>query len=283
MAPHDFRRARELFFLCALFLSAAEGCATPTVQILPTPAAAPQTPANIVVADAPTPRAPSIPIQPTPPPPAPPSFFEERVANLFDLARLPVMEQTVTTQFTSRNWFHREHFFDFFIDDGNFEGDKYGWVDENGARQSYRIVTADDGKPEYEIVPRSAGPGYIARIWFAQYQHQSYNNPTDKSKDPEWANWGNLGEVGNIRFYFDDEPTPRVDFSIKDLFVGKNSFPAPLAAFYASANGGNINYVPIPFQKALRIATTGKPRLMQIQIKRFADSNPALASVTGAP
>jgi hypothetical protein len=118
------------------------------------------------------------------------------------------------------------------------------------------------------------GPGIVARIWFAHQQHQSINNPKDMSQEVEWNNWGNLGEVGNIRFYIDDELTPRVNIGIKDLFVGKNPFPAPLAAFYASANGGNINYVPIPFAKSIRITTTGRPRMMQIEVKRFAQDPP---------
>ena len=101
------------------------------------------------------------------------------------------------------------------------------------------------------------------------------------TQNEEWNNWGNLGEVGDIRFYIDDEIAPRLSFSIKDLFVGKGSFPAPLAAFYASANGGNINYVPVPFQKSIRITTTGRPRMMQIQVKRFAAD--ALKNLGGTP
>jgi hypothetical protein len=198
------------------------------------------------------------------------------VTNLADLSRLPLMENTITTQFTSRNWVALEHYFDWFIDDGNFTSTTYGYIDENGMHQPYRIVQGFDDKTEYEIVPYTPGPGLVTRIWFAHQQHQSINNPADMSRDPEWHNWGNLGEVGNIRFYFDDEVKPRLDLYIKDLFVGKPPFPAPLAAFYASANGGNINYVPIPFEKSLRVTTTGRPRMMQIQIKRFV--TPPLAS-----
>lgn len=213
---------------------------------------------------------------PTPPPP---SAFQEYVNSLTDLARLPLMENTVATQFTSRNWIALEHYFDWFIDDGNFEGPNYGYITENGTRESYRIVTGFDGKTEYEIVPRTEGPGLIARIWFAHQQHESINNPTDMSKNAEWNNWGNLGQVGDVRFYFDDELAPRINFTIKNLFVGRNPFPAPLAAFYAAADGGNINYVPIPFQKSIRVTTTGRPRMMQIQVKRFASPSPTLASI----
>ncbi len=274
---------RLRLMLFGAMLAALAACAAPPVQIPPTPAA-PQTPQSVVVVETPTPRpTPTTEIARTPMPRAePPSFFQQRVKNLYDLALLPLMENTLTTQFSSRNWFHLEHFFDYFIDDGNFDGDKYGWIDENGARHAYQIVTASDGKPEYEIVPRTPGPGSIERIWFAYQQHQSINNLQDKSSDEEWYNWGNLGAMGNIRFYFDDEPTPRLDFGIKDLFVGKSPFPAPLAAFYASANGGNINYVPIPFARAIRVATTGRPRMMQIQIKRWRD-DASLASVASAP
>jgi|GEM_PF-1647149 len=210
------------------------------------------------------------------PTPVPISAFQHYVTRLADLSRLPVMENTITTQFTSRNWVSLEHYFDWFIDDGNFTGPHYGYIDEKGMRQSYRMVKGYDGRTEYEIVPYTPGPGLVTRIWFAHQQHQSINNPADMSRDPEWTNWGNLGQVGNIRFYFDDEAVPRLDFNIKDLFVGKPPFPAPLAAFYASANGGNINYVPIPFQKSIRVTTTGRPRMMQIQVKRFVTDPSAI-------
>ncbi|MBI4789182.1 MAG: DUF2961 domain-containing protein [Chloroflexi bacterium] len=263
----------------------------PQKATLPRPVTTPQ---SVIVAPQSTPTPTSTPANPTttlartiegehktttptatPPPtptPTPISFLQQRITNLFDLARLPLLENSSTTQFTSRNWVALEHYFDYFIDDGNFVGPHYGYIDETGALQPYRIVTGYDGAPEYEIVPRVEGPGSVERIWFAYQQHQSINNPKDMSHDDDWSNWGNLGAMGNVRFYFDDEPTPRIDFTVKNLFVGKNPFPEPLAAFYAAANGGNINYVPVPFQRSIRITTTGRPRLMQIQIKRFAAS-----------
>ena len=208
------------------------------------------------------------------------SFLQQYINNLDDLSRLPIMDHSIATQFSSRNWVALEHYFDWFIDDGNFTGPNYGYIDLNGKRVSYRMVDGYDGKPEYEIVPRTQGPGAITRIWFAHQLHVSINNPRDMSNDEEWSNWGNLGEVGNIRFYFDDEPTPRINFGIKDLFVGKNPFPAPLAAFYVSADGGNINYVPIPFQHSIRVTTTGRPRMMQIQVKQFStDPSPSIATL----
>ncbi|MDE3089230.1 MAG: DUF2961 domain-containing protein [Chloroflexota bacterium] len=288
--------------LAALALvTAATACtAMPIPTITPVRPASPPppitTPGAIVAADATATPAPHATAEAEQPPrtrrnepAAPASFLEQHTTNLFDLSRLPVMENTVTTQFTSRNWTALEHFFDYFVDDGNFAGPHYGYIDESGARQPYRIVPGYDGSPEYEIVPRVPGPGYIARIWFAYQQHQSINNPKDMSQNEEWNNWGNLGAMGNIRFYFDDERTPRLAVGIKDIFVGKNPFPAPLAAFYASADGGDINYIPIPFQNSIRVTTTGRPRLMQIEVKRLAapfNSNSAggtlLASVPGS-
>ena len=246
---------------------------TPNVVIQANPTATPAANQPNQPTETPTPS-------PTATPLAPPSFLQQHIANLFDLSRLPLLDNTVATQFTSRNWTALEHYFDYFIDDGNFTGKNYGYIDENGVRQSYRIVPGYDGSPEYEIVPRIQGPGYISRIWFAYQQHQSVNNPKDMSQNEEWNNWGDLGAMGNIRFYFDDEPTPRIDVGIKDLFVGKNPFPAPLAAFYASADGGNINYVPIPFLHSIRVTTTGRPRLMQIEVKRLI--SPTVAALPTA-
>lgn len=267
-------------------LTACQSEPTPIPTLAPTPLPV-LTPQIVVTVPPPTttPTAQPTSLIQTPTPTAtplpPPSALEQYLNNLHDLARLPVMEHTIATQFTSRNWVALEHFFDWFIDDGNFDGPNYGYIGEDGKRRAYQIVPGYDGKREYEIVPRVEGPGYIARIWFAHQQHDSINNPQNMSQDEEWSNWGNLGEVGDIRFYFDDEMVPRLNFSIKDLFVGKNPFPAPLAAFYVSANGGNINYVPIPFRKSIRITTTGRPRMMQIQIKRFAAE--ALKNISGNP
>jgi len=276
------QRFHSLTFVLSTLIAWLAAC---TVEPTPIPTSAPSprpitTPQMVITAPpaSPTPSPTSTPIQtdavtpttsPTPTPMPSVSTFEQYVNNLHDLARLPIMEQTIATQYTSRNWVALEHYFDWFVDDGNFTGSNYGYIAEDGKRYPYRIVQGYDGAREYEIVPRVEGPGMVTRIWFAHQQHQSYNNPKDMSREEEWANWGNLGEVGNIRFYLDDEMVPRVNVGIKDLFVGKHPFPAPLAAFYASANGGNINYVPIPFQKSIRIATTGRPRMMQIQVKRF--------------
>jgi hypothetical protein len=264
--------------------------ATPTSTPVPAvpPTAPPVTPRVYVVADQATPTpTPTLVHIATPIPPTPtvvptlPTFLQQGIQNLYELSHLPQMQGATANQYTSRNWVALEHFFDYFVDDGNFYSDDYGYIDESGRRQSYRMVTGYDGRREYEIVPRVEGPGAVVRLWFAYQQHQSLNNPQDMSQVAEWANWGNLGEMGNVRFYFDDEMVPRLNVGVKDLFVGKNPFPAPLAAFYAAADGGNINYVPIPFRSSLRITTTGRPRLMQIQIKRYsalpADTAPLLS------
>ncbi len=248
--------------------------ATPSATTTPSPSVTPQS----ADALAPAPSSPTPTITPTIIATPAPSFMQQQIANLYDLARLPVMQNSIATQFTSRNWVSLEHYFDYFIDDGNFDGPNYGYIAEDGSRQPYRIVTGYDGAKEYEMVPLTQGPGMITRIWFAYQQHQSVNNPKDMSQVEEWSNWGNLGAMGNVRFYFDGESTPRLDVNVKDLFDGKVPFPAPLAAFYASADGGNINYVPIPFEKSLRVTSTGRPRLMQIEVKRFTDP-PAVASI----
>lgn len=282
-----FYRILVLTFLITIVVACA-----PEPTSIPTPAPTPKpviTPQVVITADPPTPTPTSTTASATAQPtwtatPTPArSILEEYIENLHDLRRLPIIDRTIATQYASRNWKSLEHFFDWFIDDGNFVGSNYGYIAEDGKRYPYRIVPGYDGKPEYEIVPLTKGPGIITRIWFAHQQHQSINNPKDMSHDEDWANWGNLGEVGNIRFYFDDEMVPRINVGIKDLFVGKFPFPPPLAAFYASANGGNINYVPLPFRQSIRIATTGRPRMMQIQVKRFIVDEPGSLASVNAP
>lgn len=76
------------------------------------------------------------------------------------------------------------------------------------------------------------GPGIINRIW----------TPTP--------------EIDTIKFYFDGEKTPRINIPFIDLFSGKSyPFVAPLCG---KEIGGYYCYLPIPYEKSLKIVYAGK-------------------------
>ncbi len=85
------------------------------------------------------------------------------------------------------------------------------------------------------------GPGIIYRSW-----HTGPNSP---------------GTSGKIEFYFDDEPSPRILMDINVFFSGKAPpFLDPLVESGSfSGMGGQNSYVPISFNKRLKIETTALP------------------------
>jgi hypothetical protein len=71
------------------------------------------------------------------------------------------------------------------------------------------------------------GPGVVTRIW----------TPTP-SDDP-------------LELYFDGETEPRLRLLFRDLFSGaREPFLRPLVG---SAHGGNVSYIPIPYERSLTI------------------------------
>ncbi len=90
------------------------------------------------------------------------------------------------------------------------------------------------------VIADLKGPGVISRI----------HTPTP--------------EADTIKFYFDGEKVPRISIPFTDLFTGKSyPFVAPLCDY---AIGGYYCYLPIPYEKSLKIVFTGKIfRFIQIQ------------------
>ena len=179
---------------------------------------------------------------------------------LWDLSALPLRTETAIYQHSSQDTENLEHYWDYFNSDGLFRS------------RGFEIRTGHDGETEYVIVPRTEGPGYIPRVWFTHRQHNWALQDGDDPTSPEATEWGFFGEVGNIRFYFDDEPVPRVDLPLTELFSGKHwPFSAPLVGHYGTANGGNISYLPMPFSSSVLVATTGLPRLFEVEVVRWTD------------
>lgn len=196
---------------------------------------------------------------PTPAPVAPcRTVMCQLLRQLRDLSTLPAPKNTTLFQASSQDRNHLEHYWDYFNSDELFRS------------RGFEIRHGYDGQKEYVILGRTAGPGYIARIYFTHRQHDWALEEGDNPKSLEATEWGFFHEVGNIRFYFDDEPTPRIDMPVTQFFSG-NSWPflAPLVGHYGTANGGNISYLPMPFSRSVLVATTGLPRLFGIEVVKF--------------
>jgi hypothetical protein len=82
------------------------------------------------------------------------------------------------------------------------------------------------------VIADLKGPGVVNRIW----------TPTPTAD--------------TIKFYFDGETRPRIAVPFTDLFTGKESpFLAPLCG---NEIGGYYAYLPIPYERSLKIVYTGK-------------------------
>jgi hypothetical protein len=61
---------------------------------------------------------------------------------------------------------------------------------------------------------------------------------------------------GRIKFYFDDEETPRVDMEADELFSGQHPPFVPPFVYHAfESTGGYVSYLPFPFHERLKITT----------------------------
>lgn len=103
------------------------------------------------------------------------------------------------------------------------------------------------------------GPGCVYRMWFTGY------NPS-----------------AAIRVYFDEAP-PRMDLRFSELFGGiYPPFLSPLVANAEVASGGVYCYVPLPFQRAIRITTTDQSSGIYYNIDyHLFEPDSAIATWTG--
>ena len=100
---------------------------------------------------------------------------------------------------------------------------------DDGFSGKYSFVRKESGGL---VIADLKGPGIVNRIW----------TPTPTTD--------------TIKFYFDGERTPRIAIPFIDLFSGKSSpFVAPLSG---NQIGGYYCYLPIPYERSLKIVYTGK-------------------------
>jgi hypothetical protein len=132
----------------------------------------------------------------------------------------------------------------------------YDRTGENNDAGNYLYQAADDRF----IIFDQIGSGIVYRIWMT-------GSPLSKS--------------GRILFYFDNETTPRVDLSLDEFFSGKVApFLYPVVGNNLVSSGGYFSYIPMPYAKRLKIATTAKPQYYHISYQKLAGTQ-NFASYTG--
>jgi hypothetical protein len=115
-------------------------------------------------------------------------------------------------------------------------------ANDDGFSGKYSAIRTD---PEGLVIADLKGPGIVNRIW----------TPTPTAD--------------TLKFYFDGEKRPRIAVPFIDLFTGKQApFVAPLCG---NQLGGFYCYLPIPYEKSLRIVFAGKNlRFHQTQYRTMA-------------
>lgn len=140
--------------------------------------------------------------------------------------------------------------------------DSAGFLAILGLPTDFRLdnsFLARDG--ERYVVFDEAGPGVVWRIWMTGLSSLI-------GRDLQ----------GDVAFHLDDEPTPRLTLTRKDLFAGTTApFLAPLAGDAAVSSGGFYTLTPIPFARRLRITTSHVPNWLQVSYTRLPPTH-AVAS-----
>ncbi len=105
---------------------------------------------------------------------------------------------------------------------------------DDGFRGTYSQLYVDS-KGEHVIFEED-GPGCVYNLWF-----------TGSGRNLHW---------GKIRFYFDGEEKPRIEYEAKEFFSGQHPpFTYPLVTHSFISSGGFSCSVPIEFAKRLKITT----------------------------
>lgn len=124
----------------------------------------------------------------------------------------------------------------------------------DGFEGTYSALYVDE-RGEHVIFD-AKGPGAVYTLWFT-------------SRENGWAKLG----WGRLKFYFDDEPAPRLDMDVDELFSGrKPPFVAPFVFDRFASSGGYVSYVPLPFQRRLKITTEHRVGFYNIYYQTYAPS-----------
>ncbi|HWF19867.1 MAG TPA: DUF2961 domain-containing protein [Verrucomicrobiae bacterium] len=106
--------------------------------------------------------------------------------------------------------------------------------DRSGGNSDFGNFLYRDPDGTNKVLLDVAGPGTVYRIWFT-----GFNQATDY-----------------IKVYFDGETTPRIDMLLNDLYAGTNApFLSPLVANNLVSSGGFYCYLPLPFNRSIKIVS----------------------------
>ena len=101
--------------------------------------------------------------------------------------------------------------------------------DRSGGNNDYNFFPRKD-KEGWAIISDLKGPGYVARFWFTGAENGEHP----------------------LRFYFDNERTPRIQTTLAEFCGGKSPYLPPLAAYEPFCW---FSFVPLPYRKRLVIKT----------------------------
>lgn len=103
------------------------------------------------------------------------------------------------------------------------------------------------------VIFDALGPGVLRTLWFT---------------GPEEGGAGL--ELGLLRFYFDDEPEPRITIEQRQLFEGRNPpFVAPLVADNRVSTGGYASWVPLAYRRRMVVTTQKRPSFFIAQYDTY--------------
>jgi len=121
---------------------------------------------------------------------------------------------------------------------------------DDGFRGTYSQLYIDD-KGEHVLFDEK-GPGCIYNFWF-----------TGSGQDLHW---------GKMRFYFDGETAPRIEYEAREFFSGLHRpFVYPLVTHSFISSGGFSCSAPIPFAKHLKVTTEKTAGFYNIYYQLYKD------------
>jgi len=105
---------------------------------------------------------------------------------------------------------------------------------DDGFRGTYSQLYIDDNGEH--VIFEQDGPGCVYNLWF-----------TGSGRNLHW---------GKLKFYFDNEKTPRIEYEAGEFFSGLHRpFVYPLVTHSFISSGGFSCSMPIPFAGHLKITT----------------------------
>ena len=123
---------------------------------------------------------------------------------------------------------------------------------DDGFRGTYSQLYVDD-KGEHVIFEED-GPGCIYNLWF-----------TGNGQNLHW---------GKIRFYFDNEKTPRIEYEAREFFSGLHPpFVYPLMTHSFISSGGFSCSMPFPFARHLKVTTEKTVGFYNMYYQLYKDSS----------